>query len=280
MNKLEARLEAMRRLLQDTLFMSVQDLSDRLNVSPMTVRRDLKRLSDDGLVQRIHGGGMWCAEDMSVGQRAALHTPAKWAIAEAAVAVVQAGGTIALDSGTTTAQVAKALLHGSARPLTVVTYALNVAEMLMEDPTIQVHVSGGDVRPGTASLVGPRSRAFFESIHVDRAFVTAVGVLRDEGWMNSNFAEAEIKTALCHCARHVYALVDTSKVDRRGLVRFAQLDEVDTIISNGPWPDPWGAALKAQDITLSVALEESALPEPGTRTPGGLSFYKTSDEPR
>ncbi len=249
----EQRTQAIRALLQDAVFLSVQELSERLQVSPMTVRRDLERLSDLGWVQRVHGGAMWREQEASLGQRETLHTAEKRAIAEEAVTRIAPGETIALDSGTTAAKMAEQLLVSDTRPITVITYALNVALILLADPTIHVHVAGGDLRPGTASVVGPRCRDFFEAIHVDRAFLTAAGLTQTDGFTNSNFAEAEIKSAMREAADDVYVLMDRSKVDQRALVRFATLKEVGEIISDGPWEPPWPGILKTAGVRLALA---------------------------
>lgn len=252
------REQAIRALLQESAFLSVQELSARLQVSAMTIRRDLDHLSANGSVQRLHGGAMLRESEASIGQREILHPAEKLAIARVAVTQMRAGETIALDSGTTAAKVAEQLLASTVRPITVVTYALNVALILMADPTIHVHVAGGDLRAGTASVVGPRSRDFFESIHVDRAFLTASGVSAEQGLTNSNFAEAEIKSAMRQAAHRVYALVDASKVDQRGLVRFAALDDVDEMITDVDWPGDWPERLRAAGVVLLVGSPHQA----------------------
>jgi len=248
----EDRAEAIRSLLQERTFLSVQALSDELQVSTMTVRRDLDRLSQLGFVQRLHGGAMWREAEASLGQRESMHIAEKTAIAAAAVLCIAPGETIALDSGTTVAKVAEGLVASSVRPVTVVTYALNVALILAADPSIHVHVTGGDLRPGTESLVGPRSRDFFEAIHVDRAFLSAAGASEAEGLTNSNFAEAEIKVAMRQAAHRVYALVDSSKWSRRALVRIAAWSEVDEVISDQGLDPAWTSILKARGVNLSL----------------------------
>ena len=255
----QRRVKKIHQLLQEAIFFSVQELSERLGVSSMTIRRDLDHLAELGLIQRLHGGAMWREPEQSLGQREHLHITEKTAIAEEALARIRPGETIALDSGTTTAKLAECIVASDIRPLTVITHALNVATILMADPRIHVHVAGGDLRPGTASLIGPRCRRFFQEVHVERAFMTAAGVTRDEGLTNSNFSEAEIKSAMREAADEVHVLVDGSKWGQRSMVSFAHLTQVHEIISDLEIDLDWTMILHQAGVRFSRARTASHL---------------------
>lgn len=249
----ETRATVLKRLLQAEPFWTVGDLSAALRVSSMTVRRDLGRLAQEGLVVRVHGGVMWKDQDAPVGQREGLRIREKAAIGRLAADLVRPGETVIIDSGTTAAALARALLDSSARPLAVVTHALNVAGILLADPSIHVSVSGGDLRPGTASLVGPVTRAFYETIRADWAFLTAVGASTDDGFSNSNFAEAEIKRLVLDRAQTSAMLIDATKCDVRSMVPFAPLDAVGTVISDTEMTPAWRRAFESRGVEVLLA---------------------------
>jgi DeoR/GlpR family transcriptional regulator of sugar metabolism len=250
---LDERLARIERLLQSEPFMTVKGLSGALNVSTMTIRRDLDRLAERGTVVRVHGGVMVREKEAPVGEREKTRMVQKEAIARRALLFIQPGETIVVDSGTTAAALARALLTHPVRPLTVVTHALNVATILLEDSSLHVSVTGGDLRAGTASLVGPVTRAFYESIRADLAFVTAVGVTEDEGFSNSNFAEAEIKTTIRSRANRVLALIDASKCGVRSMVSFAPIDGVDQIVTDWEIDPTWEARFRAHGVHVTMA---------------------------
>lgn len=254
----ETRAAVLKRLLQAEPFWTVGDLSAALRVSSMTVRRDLDRLAREGLVVRVHGGVMWRDQEEPVGRREGLRIREKAAIGHMAADLVRPGDTIIMDSGTTAAALARALLDSSARPLTVVTHALNVVGILLQDPSIHVSVSGGDLRPGTASLVGPVTRAFYETIRADWVFLTAVGASADDGFSNSNFAEAEIKRLVLERAKTAVMLIDATKCDVRSMVPFAPLNAVSAVISDSEMSLAWQATFARLGVEVLLATPFNA----------------------
>ncbi len=257
------RLAQIEELLRANPFMSVRELSGTLRVSAMTVRRDLDRLNAQGSIVRVHGGAVGRERESPMGEREARRQPQKAAIAQAALSLIRPGTTVVIDSGTTAAALARALLAHPVRPLTVVTHALNVALALMADSGLHVSVAGGDLRPGTASLVGPVTRNYYQSIRADVAFLSAVGVTEEEGFSNSNFAEAEIKTTIQSRADRVIALLDASKCGIRSMVGFLPIDGVDEIITDWEIDPDWTRRFRAHGLRLTVAAAKTAGTEPG-----------------
>ncbi len=250
-----ARLAQIEDLLRANPFLSVRELSRSLNVSTMTVRRDLDRLKERGSIVRVHGGAVVREKESPMGEREGRRQLQKAAIAEAALGLIQPGATVVIDSGTTAAALARALLAFPVRPLTVVTHALNVAVALLADAGLHVSVAGGDLRPGTASLIGPVTRNYYASIRAEVAFLSAVGVTEDEGFSNSNFAEAEIKATIQSRTDRVVALLDASKCGIRSMVSFLPIDGVDDIITDWEIDPDWAQRFREHGVRLTVAAK-------------------------
>ncbi len=256
----EDRLHRIRLLLKTHPMLTIQRLSQDLGVSVMTVRRDVDRLAVQGEVMRVHGGITIADQDSPLGERAEAHLSEKQAIALAALDLIVPGDTIAIDSGSTTACLAEALLYSSIRPVAVVTHALNVAMILMRDPGIQVMVSGGDLRASTGSLVGPVARKFYEEIRVRLAFVATVGMDGD-GLSNSNFPEAEIKKEIMNNASQAIVLADDSKWGCRGMVPFARWSDVSKLIIDHAPAEPWTNLMANFGVSVLIAGEETQTEE-------------------
>ena len=212
----------------------VSELLERLGVSDMTVRRDIDELARRGLVTRVHGGATAAGssvEEPGFAVKAALHTAAKQAIAEAAATLVEPGASVALSAGTTTHAVASVLL-GIPR-LTVVTNSLRVGEVLhaAARDDLTVVLTGGERTPSDA-LVGPVAVATLRGLHVDWLLMGVHGMDAEAGFTTPNLVEAETNRALVASARQVAVVADNSKWGVVGLSTIAALDEVDVVVSD------------------------------------------------
>ncbi|GAA2814063.1 DeoR/GlpR family DNA-binding transcription regulator [Streptomyces showdoensis] len=222
----------------------VNELTRRLNVSDMTVRRDLDALARQGVVAKVHGGAVPVVEASShepgFEAKSALELGAKEEIARAAAAMVRPGTAIALSGGTTTYALARHLLD--VPDLTVVTNSVRVADVFYE---AQHSGSGGEARPGAATvvltggvrtpsdaLVGPVADQAIRSLHFDALFLGVHGISVEAGLSTPNLAEAETNRRLVHAARRVVVVADHTKWGTVGLSSFATLDEVDALVTD------------------------------------------------
>ncbi|MEU8761343.1 DeoR/GlpR family DNA-binding transcription regulator [Streptomyces sp. NPDC048659] len=222
----------------------VNELTRRLNVSDMTVRRDLDALARQGVVAKVHGGAVPVADASShepgFEAKSALELGAKEEIARAAAAMVRPGTAIALSGGTTTYALARQLLD--VPDLTVVTNSVRVADVFHE---AQQAGAGGEARPGAATvvltggvrtpsdaLVGPVADQAIRSLHFDALFLGVHGISVEAGLSTPNLAEAETNRRLMRAARRVVVVADHTKWGTVGLSSFATLDEVDTLVTD------------------------------------------------
>lgn len=232
----------------------VADLVTELDVSDMTVRRDIAELAGRGLVNRVHGGAVdarHTALEPGFGAKTGLATGAKRAIARAAVERIRPGAAIALSGGTTTHLIAVLIAADqSLRPLTVVTNSLPAADALAEadDPTLTVVLTGG-TRTRSNALVGPVAVRTLQVLRVDIAFMGTHGIDPDAGLTTPNISEAETNRALLTGAGQVVVVADASKWGTVGLARVGRLVEIDTLITDAGLPADALAVLEEADVT-------------------------------
>jgi DeoR/GlpR family transcriptional regulator of sugar metabolism len=218
----------------------VSDLTQRLGVSDMTIRRDLETLARAGLIEKVHGGavlpGAPSSHEPGVEAKSVLEQPQKEAIARAAAALVAPGTAIALSAGTTTFALAQQLLDVPG--LTIVTNSVRVASIFgtarpagQLGATAQVVLTGG-VRTPSDALVGPIADIAIRSLHVDQLFLGCHGIDLAAGLTTPNLAEAETNRAFVQAARRVTVVADHTKWGIVGLSSFAALGEVDTLITD------------------------------------------------
>ncbi|WMX48265.1 DeoR/GlpR family DNA-binding transcription regulator [Streptomyces roseicoloratus] len=222
----------------------VNELTRRLNVSDMTVRRDLDALARQGMVAKVHGGAVPVGEasthEPGFEAKSVLELGAKEQIARAAARMVRPGTAIALSGGTTTYALARHLLD--VPDLTVVTNSVRVADVFHE---AQQEGSGAETRAGAATvvltggvrtpsdaLVGPVADQAIRSLHFDALFLGVHGVSVEAGLSTPNLAEAETNRRLVRSARRVVVVADHTKWGTVGLSSFATLDEVDTLVTD------------------------------------------------
>jgi DeoR family fructose operon transcriptional repressor len=238
---------------------SVTTLSHALDVTAETIRRDLDALEAAGALRRVHGGAVRRSSlvELRVGERERQHTPAKRAIARVALALVAqtAPAAISIDAGTTTRAFADLLAEYTPAEgrLGVVTNAVPILLRLQDNPALTVHAVGGVVRPETLAMVGLPALEAFGRMRCDLAFVGANGVSARFGLSTPDEREAAVKTAMVRSARRTVALVDSSKHGEESFLRFADLGDLDVLITDRDPDEDLAAALAAAEVEVLVA---------------------------
>lgn len=211
----------------------VKELSERLDVTPETVRRDLTALERRGYVRRMHGGAIPVERlgvEPAVADREGQMATQKERIARAALDELPDGGAVILDAGTTTIRLAE--LIPTDRELTVVTHSLSIAILLAARPSITLHMLGGMVRGRTLASVGAWAERAIADIYADVAFLGTNGLTVEQGLTTPDLAEASVKRALIGSARRTVVLADHTKVGRTDLACVAPMSAVDTFITD------------------------------------------------
>jgi DeoR/GlpR family transcriptional regulator of sugar metabolism len=231
----QERRDAILRALLPSGAATVADLAAALEVSEMTIRRDLVALASRQLVEKVHGGAVLAkggAAEPHFATKRRINAPAKAAIAEAAVALVHDGMTVALSAGTTTWQVARRLQGGGLRDLTFVTNSLNVAGALEANGWHSIVVSGGSFRTPSDALVGPFANQILRQLNADLLLLGVHSIDPKVGLTTPNVAEAETNRVMVAGARRVVVVADSSKLGQVSLATFAGCDEVDELVTD------------------------------------------------
>ena len=210
---------------------TIEELADLLNVSSVTIRRDLAELEKSGQIIRQRGSASIAnnrLEPMFV-QREKQNADLKKKIAKFAAEQISEGEVIALDVGTTTAELAKELLKKN--NLTVFTNSLQAASILSRSQH-NVYLVGGFIRKSEMSMVGSIARDTIMKFNFDRYFLALAGISKTEGPTDYNLEDAEIKRCFIERSKEVIALIDKTKIGKTSLVKVCDMDQITTIITN------------------------------------------------
>lgn len=239
-------------------------LANEFQVSEMTIRRDVNALENKGVVRKVTGGAIALVGKSSEPEfeiRAAVAATEKAHMAGAVAQLLQAHETVILDSGSTVLAVARAI-RGRNLCLTVVTPSLLVAAELADDPGTTVLLAGGQVRPGELSLIGTETEATFGLYNCDAYVMGIAGVDARRGITEYHREEANVKKAAMAAADRIIVVADMSKLGRVQLMNVAALDEISSLVTDGPVDDPAvRAAIDAGVDVVHVAPDDGGVSE-------------------
>ncbi len=251
----------------------VSELTTRLGVSDMTIRRDLEVLAKAGLIDKVHGGavlpGAPSSHEPGFETKSTLEQAAKAAIASAAAELVTPGSAIGLSAGTTTFALAERLI--GIPGITIVTNSVRVVSLQRSGQAehgagnASVVLTGGTPTPSDA-LVGPIAGLTIRSLHLDVLFLGCHGIDPVAGLTSPNLAEAQTNRAFVQAARKVTVVADHTKWGTVGLSSFADLSEVDTLVTDDGLP-PEARALIADRVGKLVIANVGRLPQPDPGPP-------------
>ena len=229
----EERRERIAGMLEASKRVSVTELCDEFDVSAATIRSDLRAMQQAGLLTRTHGGAIarsqTAFEQKSPAKRV-QHVTEKKRIAEAALAIIQNGDTILLDTGTTTMELARQLHRR--KDLKVVTNDLDIARMLEDTAPFEVIVLGGMLRRGFHCTIGYLGLMDTTDLRVDKAFLGANAFSVDNGATTPAVQQAETKRAMLAMANQSILLCDSSKIGNAAFARFAPATAFDVLITD------------------------------------------------
>jgi DeoR/GlpR family transcriptional regulator of sugar metabolism len=226
-----------------------KEISEELELSEDTIRRDLRELAAEGKLQRVHGGALPASPatgDFAVRQQIA--PDGKVAVGRAAAALVREGQVVILDGGTTTSQLAKHL------PLdlraTVVTHSPTIAVALQEHPTIEVILIGGRLFKHSVVTVGAAAVDAISRIRADIYFMGVTGIHPEAGLSTGDMEEAHIKRALSAAAAETHVLVTAEKVNAASPYVIAALTDIDGVVVERAVPQAAIATYKKLGLSV------------------------------
>lgn len=251
----EGRLDAIRSHLYAHGFSTIQALADAVGASLATIRRDLQVLEREGAIDRVHGGAR-IAEGSSVElafqERAKRNLAAKRAVAAAAYKLLVPHATVLLDAGTTVLQLAR-LIRLNPLPLRIFTNGLPVAQELLNVPSIEVSLLGGQLRSENASVVGPQAEEMLNSLWFDQLFLGVSAIGNDGAIYSVDNAEASLNRCMLARAEQRFLLSDSSKFGAMATYRVAPLTAV-RIVTDGKLATDWRGRLA--DLGVDATITE------------------------
>lgn len=231
----------------------IGDMARRFGVSSETIRRDLDALGQDGRLSREHGGASSSsfANLPGYGERSRERTVEREAIGRAAAGLVRDGQRIMIDSGSTTFQMARALVLAGTR-CTVVTNSLEIALTLGTSKVVEVFQCPGQLLPSEAATTGIDTVDYLKGFRVDACFIGA-SALNVHGIQETVPGFADIKKAMITCARQAHLLVDSQKFDLPGFRHACDLVSLDTVVVDRRPQNALAEELEAAEVSVLVA---------------------------
>lgn len=240
-SRLLQRQELILHILQEEKAMQVSSLAQRLDVSGWTLRRDLARMAEEGMVQRRHGTvSLVLPQPMhrldSFESRSDENLAAKERVGQAAARLLKSNQYVAMGAGTTTTQVARELAKLEHKPLHIMTNALNIAMELSRCPDLQVTCTGGDVRRDHYTLAGPVTERALRNHFYDVAVIGVSGIAEKEGLTVDSQLDALALEIMIEQSRQLIVVADTAKLGKVHFVRLAPLSRMDVLVIDNAVP--------------------------------------------
>jgi len=211
----------------------VDELSERYDVSSVTIRNDLDFLEKKGICHRTHGGALIrknVYEDPSLEEKTKRAKKEKELIGAKAVEFIENGDSILFDSGSTTLEIANRL--EAKENLTIMTNALNIALQLLTMERMNIMLTGGTVRKESYSMVGPEAESSINKYFFDKLFLGVDGLDIDFGLTTPNPMEAQLNRLMVERSQEVIAVTDSSKFGRRSFSHICDVDSINTLITD------------------------------------------------
>ncbi len=214
---------------------AVADLSQEFGVSEVTIRNDLAQLEKQNMLIRARGGAIKIklqniGVDSPLSDKMREHFKEKQQIGQAAAKLISEGDTIILDSGTTTAEIAKNL--DELKELTIITNAINIATILADKNDFNVFMPGGMLRKKSLSLVGVMAEENINRYYCDKLFLGVDGIDREHGLSTPNVEEAHVNRMMIDISKKVIVVTDSSKFFRRRFASIAPITKIDILVTD------------------------------------------------
>lgn len=249
----EKRIHQVADYIQSMGVVSMEELCEHFAISMSTLRRDINILLSQNLVQKVYGGV--AANEQSLvpfENRNVINKSEKSLIAKNAAQLIDSNELIFIDSGTTTRDILK-FLPSNVQKLTILTNNLDIINDVADRPDISLLVLGNIFKHSTRSFVGNDTVDIINKYNINKAFMAATAVSIENGLTNSDIQEYEIKKRIVKKAHQTYLLADASKFDRATLLTYAQLNDIDGIVTSKSMPDRYHAYFKENNIKVLLS---------------------------
>ena len=250
----EERRQFILNLINKTGSIKAIDIAKMLEVSELTIRRDLDKLAKNELLKRTHGGAiniLSVGHEMKFDVQKEKYIDEKKRIALAASSLIEEGDVILIEAGTTGYQTALNITNRA--KLTIITNSCDIAVLLGKtNPDYKIVLSGGILNTDTRALVGPIADFAFKTTFVDKAFIGISGIDLEKGITAADPIEAQTKKNIIACAKQVIALADHSKIGHIAMNYVAPVHMINTFITDSEADEEFIEKLKELDIRIII----------------------------
>ena len=240
--------------LQKDGFVKVVEIAKKLDVTTVTIRKDLKALEEKGLLYRTHGSASPVnphASDKNVREKEKIRIHEKRLIGACATSLIEENDSIMINSGSTVCAFAEQIVPIGR--LTVVTPSVNASSILADIDGVTVSQLGGTLRKSSMSVIGNYTLSFLENITCSKLFLGVDGIDVDYGVTTSNIEEAELNRAMMGVCLKTIVLCDSSKFGRKGFGKICNLDKIDVIVTDDGISESMRSILEELGIEVIIA---------------------------
>lgn len=248
MAKMLDRHTKILELLTENKKIEVTRLSELLNVSQVTIRKDLIQLENKGLIIREHGFATLNSSD-DINNRLAYHYDIKRRIAKVATESVIDGETIMIESGSCCALLALEIAR-TKKDITIITNSAFIAEYIRKEPNTRIILLGGEYQNESQVMVGPITRKCVESFFVDKLFIGTDGFSEASGFTGKDYMRSETVRDMAKQANHVIIVTESTKFSQKGVVNLIATDEISSVVTDINIPKEYEEYLSSKNIEV------------------------------
>ncbi len=252
-----ARKNKIKEIILEKKSVTVAELTELFNVTEETIRRDLKQLEDEGILNRTYGGAYLSETvqyDVDVNLREHIHIEGKRRIARKSLEYIKNGDSIFLDASTTSLAIASMLTN---QKITVVTNSIKIVKALLDKKNIQIVVIGGLLSHSSLSNLGRNAEENMTKYFFDTAFISSSSISMENGMTDTNEQQATIRHIAATRANKVHLIVDHTKFDKTSFVKIGDLSMIDNVIVDEALSEEWREFFKENNITFDECSSNS-----------------------
>lgn len=233
-------------------YASIEDLSQEFDVTPQTIRRDMKNLCDLELLKRYHGGAALgsSVQNLPYTARQAICTEEKLRIARLLASHIPDNASVFINIGTSTEAVARELTGHSG--LRVVTNNLHVAMIMSENPGFEIIVAGGILRNRDLGITGEATADFFGRFRADYGIIGISGIDHDGSLLDFDYHEVSVTKAIMNNSRKVFMIADHTKFGRSAMVKLGEISEISSVFTDQELPQHFTRLLKDSGVDIFI----------------------------
>ncbi|MDR2758000.1 MAG: DeoR/GlpR family DNA-binding transcription regulator [Spirochaetaceae bacterium] len=245
---MEKRSAQILKTISENQRIEVSRLAELLEVSPVTIRKDLDFLEERGLIKREHGFAILGSPD-DIGNRLAVNYEIKRRIAQLAATLIKAGETVMIESGSCCTLLAEELAVGK-KNITIITNSAFIANYIRKYSGIRLLLLGGDYQSISQVTVGPITRINLEEFFVDKLFIGADGFTQRTGFTGNDYSRAETVRDMARQSNNTFILTESRKFDQQGTVSLLPIEDVGGVFTDDGIPEAQERYLESRNVKV------------------------------